>query len=447
MKQTNLFSSFLLLISMFFCTINVYAQDKEPYAVLNEDGTVLTFYYDEMKSVRDGMGVGPFSEDVLPDWVYVEKQFSITTVVFDAAFDDCTNLTSTASWFYGCNDLIEIKGLEYLHTDNVTDMSYMFCGCYRLNNIDVSGFKTNKVTNMAGMFADCSNFTLLDVSGFKTDNVISMQSMFRECYNLTVLDVSDFKTNNVTDMFDMFYDCSSLMALDVSGFKTDKVTNMSGMFTRCSGLTTLDVSAFNTEKVESMGGMFYGCSNLTSIDVSDFKTDMVREMGAMFTNCYRLTTLDVSGFNTEKVETMESMFYGCSSLTILDLSNFYTGNVCDMRWMFNECTNLNTIYVGDGWSTVSVITNGLRVLMFVGCNNLVGGAGTIYDPLHTEYDYARIDGGAEAPGYFTYKELTGIQSIKSCNRNPSVVYNLSGIRSSAPQKGINIIGGKKVIVK
>ena len=41
--------------------------------------------------------------------------------------------------------------------------------------------------------------------------------------------------------------------------------------------------------------------------------------------------------------------------------------------------------------------------MFSGCTNLIGGEGTVYDSKHTDYTYARIDGGTEAPGYFTYK--------------------------------------------
>ena len=41
--------------------------------------------------------------------------------------------------------------------------------------------------------------------------------------------------------------------------------------------------------------------------------------------------------------------------------------------------------------------------MFYDCTNLRGGAGTSYDPKHTEYTYARIDGGpnSQTPGYLT----------------------------------------------
>ena len=45
-------------------------------------------------------------------------------------------------------------------------------------------------------------------------------------------------------------------------------------------------------------------------------------------------------------------------------------------------------------------------------------------------------------------ETTGINSIKMCSgSNDASIYNLRGQRLTAPQKGINIIGGKKFVVK
>ena len=41
--------------------------------------------------------------------------------------------------------------------------------------------------------------------------------------------------------------------------------------------------------------------------------------------------------------------------------------------------------------------------MFVSCEKLIGGKGTKWFSDHTDFIYARIDGGASAPGYFTYK--------------------------------------------
>ena len=327
---------------------------QEPYAVLSEENTVLTFYYDDQKAARNGMDVWPFEwfeyYGVNSGW-YKQRKI-ITRVIFDDSFAGCTTLTSTAYWFYELLNLSSITGISNLKTDNVTDMS--------------------------SMFYHCSGLTSLDVSGFNTENVTDMSYMFDGCYGLKSLDVSGFRTENVTDMSWMFAYCWGLTSLDVSGFNTENVMDMSLMFSGCYGLKSLDVSGFNTEKVTSMDCMFQLCSGLTSLDVTGFKTDKVTKMSFMFSICSGLTSLDLLGFKTDKVT--------------------------DMRWMFQDCRCLTTIYAGDGWSTEKVWRSGS---MFAGCTSLVGGAGTLYNESHTDKIYARIDGGSDNPGYFTWKEASG----------------------------------------
>ena len=92
------------------------------------------------------------------------------------------------------------------------------------------------------------------------------------------------------------------------------------------------------------------------------------------------------------------MFYGCGNLTTLDLSGWNTGNVTDMSHMFLSCGRLVSVYVGSGWNTDNVSSSGK---MFEQCKKLKGGQGTSYDDEHTDKVYARIDGGAANPGYFT----------------------------------------------
>ena len=277
MKEKRLLRVFMLAC-MLLCATALHAQ--EPYAVLSDDDTVLTFYYDMQKGERNGMSVGPFEID--ENWQLTTswnpQRETITTVVFDASFADCTSLTSTAWWFYGCNNLTTIKGIENLKTDNVTDMKGMFNFCSGLTSLDVSGFKTDNVTNMNFIFSGCSGLTSLDLSGFNTENVTNMIYMFQSCKSLTSLDLSGFKTDNVTDMSGMFRNCESLTSLDVSGFKTDNVTNMFQMFYGCSGLTSLDLSSFNTDNVTDMRSMFQECFGLTTIYASDgWSTENVQD--------------------------------------------------------------------------------------------------------------------------------------------------------------------------
>ena len=357
MKQNYLIKTMLVLIAtVLFCT---KMQAQEPYAVLSDDNTVLTFYYDDQKAARNGISVNRG----WMDWSPVIK-----SVVFDDSFANCTTITSTAYWLSGCTNLTEITGLKNLKTDNVTNMGSMFSDCSSLTSIDVSNFNTANVTNMDWMFSNCSSLTSLDVSNFNTSIVTSMNGIFNKCSSLTSLNVSNFNTSNVKVMSYMFDGCSSLTSLDVSNFNTANVTNMSRMFNRCSSLTSLDVSNFNTANVtnmsfmfgflflksldlsnfntpnvKDMNYMFCGCSSLKSLDVSNFNTANVTNMGYMFQNCSSLTSLDLSNFNTAKVRGMQTMFYGCTNLTSLDVSNFNTANVTDMSLMFYGCSSLTSL--------------------------------------------------------------------------------------------------------
>ena len=48
------------LFSIICTLLPILASAQEPYAVLSDNNTILTFYYDDQKEARRGMGVGPF---------------------------------------------------------------------------------------------------------------------------------------------------------------------------------------------------------------------------------------------------------------------------------------------------------------------------------------------------------------------------------------------------
>ncbi len=192
-----------------------------------------------------------------------------------------------------------------------------------------------------------------------------------------------------------------LKSVDLKNADSSNVTDMSYMFALWDdspwGLKSIDVSGFDTSKVTNMEGMFwlyYG----TELDVSSFDTSNVTNMHLMFECCDNLENLDLGNFNTSNVTDMKCMFWGCRAIESLDLSSFDTANVTDMIGMFEECNSLETIIVGEGWSTKSVEES---YDMFAGCEKLKGGKGTEYNENHTDANYACIDGGKAAPGYFT----------------------------------------------
>lgn len=286
--------------------------------------------------------------------------------------------------------------LSSFDTSNVTDMSEMFMLDMRLTSIDVSKFNTSKVTDMNWMFG-CTSVYSLDLSNFDTGNVTNMQGMFDHLPKIGVLDLTSFDTSKVTDMRWMFFECYNLEKIKFgSGFDTSNVTNMYGMFAYDHSLRSLDVSGFDTSKVTNMGKMFFYDICLQELDVSHFNTSRVNDMDWMFACCTHLASLDLSSFDTSNVTNMQAMFDHVPRIKTLDLSSFDTRKVKDMRWMFYECYALETLKLGSNWSVKNTKDG---YYMFFDCKKLKGGAGTAYSSDKIGLEYARIDGGKNAPGY------------------------------------------------
>lgn len=219
--------------------------EAEPYAVLSDNNTVLTFYYDDQKSARGGMDVGPFSESV-EQFDYNSMNYyteiwgtdsrNIERVVFEPSFADCF-ITSTAEWFCGFSNLTIIEGIEYLNTSNVTTMEGMFSDCQKISSFNLNSFNTSNVTDMRFMFDRCYALTNLDISSFNTLNVTELDGMFERCTNLSTIDLSNFNTTNVTRMNFMFNECSSLTTIYVGEhWSTSNVTTSEIMFSGCEHL-------------------------------------------------------------------------------------------------------------------------------------------------------------------------------------------------------------------
>ena len=285
-----LFALFSFLLAT---PLSAQAQTREAYVAQSADKTTLTFYYDALRATRTGTtwGIGETKsgmwDETFPRWAGTSREEDTTTtrVVFDASFRDFRP-TTTAKWFYNCNALKQIEGLEYLNTSEVTDMSGMFSHCWTLKSLDLKNFNTQNVTDMNLMFSYCEALTSLDLKNFNTQNVTDMSFMFSGCPALTSLDLKNFNTQNVTNMSSMFSDCVALTSLDLKSFNTQNVTNMGSMFLGCEALTSLDLKNFNTKKVTDMSGMFEGCSALTTIHSNT--AWQCPESENMFANCTKL---------------------------------------------------------------------------------------------------------------------------------------------------------------
>ena len=371
---------------------------------------------------------------------------SITTVVFDNSFSNCTSITSTAYWFFEFNQLKTITGIENLNTANVTDMSGMFGGCISLASLNLSSFNTSNVTDMSWMFSTCSGLTELNVGSFTTDNVLSMERMFYECSGLLSLNVSNFNTSKVTDMRYMFWHCSGLTGLDVTNFSTANVTTMRYMFSGCSGLTSLDLSSFNTANVTDMTTMLSECTNLTTIYAgSQWSTAAVTEGNRMFTGCTNLvggagTPYDAyhvdytyahidggennPGYFTEKNASYNEA-YGVLSDNNTVLTLYYDGNksafpdaigldemMQNQEWMQNR-GNILTVNFDSSFANCQPTSTSY---WFAFCNSLtaINGMEYLNTEMVTEMDYMFANCSALASidlSHFRAKSLTTMTAM------------------------------------
>lgn len=177
-----------------------------------------------------------------------------------------------------------------------------------------------------------------------------------------------------------------------------------------TGLNKIDMS--NCTSMRNTFGAIVNRDILdTQFDLTMLDTSNVTDMAGCFSSFFAKPI--ISNWDTNNVTDMSGMFDSCMAAE-LDISSFDTSKVTDMRWMFtasegsvtipdgtkyNLKSRLTKIYVGDGFTTEQV-TQSDR--MFVNAKVLVGGNGTVYDPDHTDKEYARID-TASTPGYLTAK--------------------------------------------
>ena len=382
---------------------------------------------------------------------------TIVHIVFDKSFSTYTP-TSLYKFFANLTKLKTITGLEYLNTEKVTNMSYMFFNCSSLTSLDVTHFNTAKVTNMNRLFAYCSSLTLLDVTHFNTAKVTNMNSMFECCSSLTSLDVTYFNTANVTGMNNMFYSCSALTTIYASdNFVTDKVEYSYNMFYDCTSLkgTTLEYVASKTDhnyaNCGTDGYFTPGCGYAefdNATGTLTFRYKGVKPEGAYdlnvgitdpgwrthkneikkvvfdasfanarptscyywFYECKNLANIEgIENLNTEKVTNMELMFANCSTLTSLDVTKFNTANVTTLMSMFSDCSSLKSLDVTN-FDTRNV-TN--MFYMFNNCSGL------------TSLDVTKFNTAKVRNMYSMFMNCSGLKSLDVTNFDTGNVISMA----------------------
>ena len=303
--------------------------------------------------------------------------------------------------------------------------------------------RTRKVTSIEDAFMFCEGLTSVTIP----NSVTSIGDFaFYGCYGLTSVTIP----NSVTSIGNYaFCGCSGLTSVTIG----NSVTSIGECaFGGCSGLTSVTIP----NSVTSIGDyVFNGCKGLTSVTIGN----SVTSIGSWaFDSCYSLTSIAIPNSVTSIGENAFSVCFGLTSITIgnsvtsIGDNAFFGCSSLTSITIPNSVTSIgNRAFNGvDLTTVVSLIENpfvieGKSSFLRAFSVNTFDNA-TLYVPVGTKEKYQATDGWKDFT-YIVEGTPTGIKVIENTQNKNATVYDLNGVRLSEPKKGINILNGKKVVVK
>ena len=411
------------------------------------------------------------------------------TSIGDYAFYGCSGLTSATIGnnvtsigkysFYECSGLTDIT-----IPNRVTSIGdYAFYKCSGLTTATID----NNVTSIGEYaFGECSKLTTVTLNSNTVASKTYTESNNKK--NIFGKQVEEYIIgNDVTSIGKYaFFGCSDLTYVVIG----NRVTSIgSNAFDGCSSLSFVvisDIEKWSQISFEnsSANPLYYAKNLYLNYEISNYemyykevtKLNLANDVSSYaFINCKGLTEVDVKGVGTDA-------FKGCPNITSIKVDCETVDN-----WFADSKAKVQTLTLGESVTTINANSfDGFNALkkVYLGSNLAAIGAqafancGNMVDVYcyasrypnvqrntfeNSYIDYVTLHVPAESVSHYKNHEVWGkfkdvvplsgeetdIERVTTTSGIDSapVIYNMNGQRITKPQKGLNIINGRKVLIK
>ena len=307
-----------------------------------------------------------------------------------------------------------------------------FCYCSRLSSINIP----NTVTSIGGYAFDrCSGLSSITIPNSVTsiDN-----NAFHGCSGLKNVTIEDgieilsLGYNSYSQGEGLFYDCP-LTTLHLGRNLFYKIYESYYGISPFYGKSTLTEVTISSSVTRIGKYAFSGCSGLKKVTIEDGIETLSYQDKNIFSDC-PLTALYLGRNLSCETASGYSPFYGKSTLTEVYIGNSMT-NI--YKYAFESCSGLTTLYLLN--PIPPNISNDFTNKQYMELN--------VYVPQGSLSAYQVADVWKD---FWELQEFdpTGVETIKANGKKTKDTYHdIQGRKLNAPKNGLNIINGKKVLIR
>ena len=267
-------------------------------------------------------------------------------------------LTNISYMFCDCYSLLNIEDLKYLDTKEIKNFQHIFFNCILLSDItSLQYWNVSNGNNFESIFTYCNSLkNIKPLENWNLSKANNISSMFYSCESLSNINpLQNWNVSNIINFSHMFYNCKLLS--DISPLKDWNIShgiNFCGLFRKCKSLSDIrPLENWNISNGINFSHIFNGCTALKDISpLKNWNIINCKNFEGMFNNCISLSNLKpLQNWNLSNGNNFSGMFRKCvelSDVNPIQKCNVSNGN--NFQSMFYNCSSLKNIKPLEKWN-------------------------------------------------------------------------------------------------